>query len=158
MNILKLFDLSGKIALVSGASGALGGAAVRGLAAAGATVAACYNANPARLDELLETMGEDAARVRPYQVNAFEQTSIARHADEIIKDFGRLDVVANAAGGNVSGAYFNDGQSIFDTDLQAQVDTVTLNRHRNNNPCRRRVSSAFACLRGFTLQTCVGRV
>ena len=42
MDIHALFSLEGKTAVVTGASGALGGAAVRAMAYAGANVAACY--------------------------------------------------------------------------------------------------------------------
>ena len=42
MDIHALFSLKGKTAVVTGASGALGGAAVRAMAYAGANVAACY--------------------------------------------------------------------------------------------------------------------
>lgn len=49
MDIHALFSLKGKTAVVTGASGALGGAAVRAMAYAGANVAACYNSGRERL-------------------------------------------------------------------------------------------------------------
>ena len=57
MDISGLFSLKGKNAVVTGASGALGGAAVRAMLGAGASVAACYNTSKERLDALLADMG-----------------------------------------------------------------------------------------------------
>ena len=57
MDIHALFSLKGKTAVVTGASGALGGAAVRAMAYAGANVAACYNSGRERLDTVINTAG-----------------------------------------------------------------------------------------------------
>lgn len=127
MDISGLFSLKGKNAVVTGASGALGGAAVRAMLGAGANVAACYNTSKERLDALLADIGEAARAVKSYRVDAFRQEDIARHAEEVIKDFGRIDVVINTVGGNVKGAYYADGGSLFDLGLQPQFDTVALN-------------------------------
>lgn len=127
MELAELFSLKGKTAVVTGASGALGGASVRAMVLAGANVAACYNSNKERLEALKDELASSGSRIELYQVNSFSREAIAAHAEAAARDFGGIDVVINTAGGNVPGAYFNDGQTIFDTDLQAQFDTVTLN-------------------------------
>lgn len=127
MTIENLFGLKGKTAVVTGASGALGGAAVRAMIAAGADVAACYHSSKDRMDALLADLAAAPATVKTYRVNAFSQEEIARHADDVIKDFGHIDVVVNTAGGNVKGAYYAEGQSLFDLGLEPQFDTVVLN-------------------------------
>ena len=127
MDITNLFSLKGKNAVITGASGALGGAAVRAMLGAGASVAACYNNSKERLDALLADMGEAARAVKTYRVDSFNQEAIARHAEEVVRDFDRIDVVINTAGGNVKGAYYADGGNLFDLGLQPQFDTVVLN-------------------------------
>ena len=127
MDIHALFSLKGKTAVVTGASGALGGAAVRAMAYAGANVAACYNSSRERLDTLISEIGDVGVEIKPYKVNSFSQDEIRQHAEDVMRDFGGIDVVINTAGGNVKGAYYTDEQSLFDLDAQPQFDTVTLN-------------------------------
>lgn len=71
MDIHALFSLKGKTAVVTGASGALGGAAVRAMAYAGANVAACYNSGRERLDTLISEIGDVGVEIKPYKVNSF---------------------------------------------------------------------------------------
>ena len=78
MDIHALFSLKGKTAVVTGASGALGGAAVRAMAYAGANVAACYNSGRERLDTLISEIGDVGVEIKPYKVNSFSQDEI-RH-------------------------------------------------------------------------------
>ena len=127
MDIHALFSLKGKTAVVTGASGALGGAAVRAMAYAGANVAACYNSGRERLDTLISEIGDVGVEIKPYKVNSFSQDEIRQHAEDVMRDFGGIDVVINTAGGNVKCAYYTDEQSLFDLDAQPQFDTVTLN-------------------------------
>lgn len=127
VDIHALFSLKGKTAVVTGASGALGGAAVRAMAYAGANVAACYNSGRERLDTLIFEIGDVGVEIKPYKVNSFSQDEIRQHAEDVMRDFGGIDVVINTAGGNVKGAYYTDEQSLFDLDAQPQFDTVTLN-------------------------------
>lgn len=127
MDIHALFSLKGKTAVVTGASGALGGAAVRAMAYAGANVAACYNSSRERLDTLISETSDAGVEIKPYKVNSFSQDEIRQHAEDVMRDFGEIDVVINTAGGNVKGAYYTDEQSLFDLDAQPQFDTVTLN-------------------------------
>jgi NAD(P)-dependent dehydrogenase (short-subunit alcohol dehydrogenase family) len=127
MELQELFGLKGKTAVVTGASGALGGAAVRGMVMAGANVAACYNSSKHRMDALLECLKNSLSTVKSYKVNSFNRDEIHQNAEDVMRDFGRIDVVINTAGGNTKGAYFDDNQGIFDLDISNMFDTVTLN-------------------------------
>ena len=123
----QLFSLQGKNAIVTGASGALGGAALRAMVYAGANVAACYNSSKERLDTMLAGLGDVPVTIKTYKVDSFDQEAIKAHADDVMRDFGRIDVVINTAGGNVKGGYYGEGQSLFDLDSKPLFDTVTLN-------------------------------
>ncbi len=127
MELQHLFGLQGKNAIVTGASGALGGAAVRAMVMAGANVAACYNTSRERLDTLLDDLGDIHVTVKPYRVDSFDREAILRHAEDVVRDFGGIDIVINTAGGNVKGAYYTDEQTIFDLEAKPLSDTVTLN-------------------------------
>lgn len=89
-----MFDLNGKTALVTGASGGIGGAIARVLHGAGATVALSGTRREA-LDSLAATLGE-----RAFAVPA--DLSVADGADRLAKDaesaLGQVDILVNNAG------------------------------------------------------------
>ncbi|KAF9771621.1 hypothetical protein IL306_010731 [Fusarium sp. DS 682] len=95
--VLSQFSLKGKIAAVTGGAKGIGLEIVRGLAEAGAEVAIIYNtsANAAQLAERLEA--ENSVKIRSYQGDVRSRASIASVVEQIVADFGRLDImVANS--------------------------------------------------------------
>jgi len=128
MNIDTLFRLDGKTAIVTGASGAIGGAIARGFAHYGANLALCYNKSKGRMDTLLEKISSQPGKHKAYQVDSADKEAIAEHAEAVMKDFGRIDIVVNVAGGNRPGAVYTGGtKTIFDLTLEDQQDVVYLN-------------------------------
>jgi 2-dehydro-3-deoxy-D-gluconate 5-dehydrogenase len=97
---MKLFDLTGKVAVVTGGNGGIGLGMARGLAQAGAAVLVAGR-NTAKSDgavKELEALGAKAAAVevdvrRPASCRAMVQAAVDR--------FGRLDVLVNNAGTNI---------------------------------------------------------
>ena len=94
-----VFNLSGKVALVTGGYGGIGEAVSHGLANAGAKVAvAGHNADKAAAcAERLTKRGYDAHGA------AFESTSVSetrRLIDDVVGRFGRLDILVNCVGLN----------------------------------------------------------
>jgi NAD(P)-dependent dehydrogenase (short-subunit alcohol dehydrogenase family) len=88
------FDFTDKVALVTGASGALGSAVAHAFRDAGATVAAADIVEPDDEDALLDPSGD----VHFYQGDFTDEGDVERVVDEIVADHGRLDYVANIAG------------------------------------------------------------
>lgn len=94
-----LFDLSQEIAVVIGATGALGGALASGLAHAGAqVVVAGRNAErgQARVDSIIEQGG----RAIFLETDASSRDSLAKLLDDTSSKLGTPSVLVNAAGGN----------------------------------------------------------
>lgn len=92
-----LFDLSEKIALVTGAARGLGQAAAVGLAAHGADVALVdLDADRCRstLDQI-ETLGR---RARAYGCDVADEPAVEATDAQIHRDFGRIDILVNIAG------------------------------------------------------------
>ena len=91
-----LFDLSGRVALVTGGAGHLGTAMSRALAGAGATVVVASRdvGNCRRLAKELESGGAGALAVR---MDVTSDSSVARGLAEVRRKLGRLDVVVNNA-------------------------------------------------------------
>ena len=89
-----MFDLTGKTALVTGASGGLGGAIARGLHGAGATVG-LSGTRTEPLQALAEELGE-RAHVLP--CNLSDPEAVAALADQAAKAMGSVDILVNNAG------------------------------------------------------------
>jgi 3-oxoacyl-[acyl-carrier protein] reductase len=89
-----MFDLSGKAALVTGASGGIGGAIARALHAQGATVTLSGTRLEA-LDQLKATLGERSHVVAARMDDAADIDRLAKDAEAAM---GKLDILVNNAG------------------------------------------------------------
>src|SRR5215218_6445699 len=97
---LPLFSLEGKTAIVTGGTGVLGGALARGLAAAGARVGILgRRAEQAALvaDEITSTGGT----ALPLIADVLDRAQLLEARDQIVAAWGRIDILINAAGGNI---------------------------------------------------------
>lgn len=120
------FDLNGKVAVVTGGTGVLGGAMAKGLAQAGAKVAIL-----GRRDEVAR---EVAQRIRdeggeavalPADVLSIESLQIAK--TKLLETWQRCDILVNAAGGNQPKATVMPDGSFFDLDKDALGEVIQLN-------------------------------
>lgn len=121
-----LFDLTGRVAVVTGATGALGSALCRGLARAGARVVALARTAEATT-ALAESLGGGAIGVA---ADVLDGDSLRRAADVVTAACGRVDILVNAAGGNRPEATAMPGaRTFFDLDPAALQAVVALNLH-----------------------------
>ncbi len=106
------FGLSNKVAVVTGATGVLGGAMARGLAGAGARVGVLgRRREPAeKVVEEIEGSGGEALAL-PADVLRRDELEFAREA--VLERWGRVDILVNAAGGNVPAATVAEGATFF---------------------------------------------
>ena len=93
----KLFDLSGRVAIITGGSRGLGAEFAEGLAEAGASLMLC-----ARRDEWL-LPGAEALRGRGFTVDAMRcdvssETDVQAVVDATVERFGTIDILVNNAG------------------------------------------------------------
>ena len=120
------FDLRGRVAVVTGGSGVLGSAMAGGLAAAGVRVAILGR----RLDRAqavaaqLESSGGEATAVA---TDVLDPAALARARDAVTDRWGRIDILLNAAGGNLPRATLGIDGSVFDIPVEAWRSTVDLN-------------------------------
>ena len=91
-----LFDLSGKVALVTGASRGLGAAMAAALADAGADVAVHASGQPP--SNTAATIEKKGRRARCFTANLARREETARLVPDVISAFGRLDILVNNAG------------------------------------------------------------
>jgi len=96
---MKLFDLSGEVAAVIGATGELGGAIAEGLAQAGAGVAVLgrnHDKGNARVKKIIDAGGQS----RFFDTDAVSRQSLAQARTTIEQELGPVTILVNAAGGN----------------------------------------------------------
>lgn len=98
-NPLSLFDIRGKVAIVTGASGAFGSLAVQVLAGAGAKVAAVAN-NTEALDEVVSSACALGAETLAIKARPSDETICEDIAARTVERFGKLDILVVASGKN----------------------------------------------------------
>jgi NAD(P)-dependent dehydrogenase (short-subunit alcohol dehydrogenase family) len=96
---MKLFDLSGEVAVVIGATGVLGGALAEGLAAAGAKIAV-LGRNPERGAARVKSIQAQGGTAKFFATDAVSRCSLAEAHEQIDAALGAPTILLNAAGGN----------------------------------------------------------
>lgn len=105
-----LFDLSGRVAVVTGGGGGLGAAAARALVGAGAQVF-LLGRSPARLNQTATRIGPGAQAI-PCDVTSRAEIGVALGKAFAIRN--RLDILVNAAGINLRGGSFDFSERDWD--------------------------------------------
>lgn len=96
---LKMFDLSGKVALITGGCSGLGIVFGQALAEAGADVAvADLLVGTAQGDEACSEIGRVGTKVKGFKCNVTDTASIDDMVAGVMKEYGRIDILVNSAG------------------------------------------------------------
>jgi NAD(P)-dependent dehydrogenase (short-subunit alcohol dehydrogenase family) len=121
--ISKIFDLSGKAALVTGGSKGLGKSMARGFAEAGADVMICSRNG----DELRAAAAEIGAglsvKVEWMVVDMADRAQVDALAAESLRRLGRVDVLVNNAGSNVPQAIDAITDEVWDRILELNLSS-----------------------------------
>lgn len=135
-------DLSGRVALVTGGNGGIGGMYCRALAACGAAVIV-LGRNMERCEKLVNEIVSGGGEAYAISADVTDEAAMLRVKDEIAEKFGKLNILINAAGGNVKTAiapqeYLHEGgeKTFFDVPsehIQAEID---LNLRGTWLPCK----------------------
>ncbi len=123
----ELFNVTGRVAIVTGGYGVLGSSMAGALAAAGVRVAILgrrADAADAAVQSIRAAGGEAVAVI----ADVVDETSLRAARDTVIRTWGRIDILLNAAGGNVARAR-NDGTLPFSLPMDAFNEVLQLNLH-----------------------------
>lgn len=94
---MKLFDLSGRVAVVTGGTTGLGHAIALGLADAGAEVIASSRRRE-QVDRVAAEIEQRGRRTARLTSDVQDRTSVQALHDAVLKEFGKVDILVNAAG------------------------------------------------------------
>ena len=121
-----MFSIKGKVTVITGAGGVLGGSIAKSFIKEGAKIVAIdireENLNN-RIAELKESGGEAIGIVG----NVLDIESLKKVSEKIIKQWGRIDILLNIAGGNIPGATLAPEQSFFDMEISDWQRVTELN-------------------------------
>ncbi|REL33171.1 gluconate 5-dehydrogenase [Rhodohalobacter sp. SW132] len=92
-----LFDLSGKRALVTGATHGLGMAMAKGLAEAGAELI-INGTTPSRMENAVEEYEREGYEVHSFLFDVTDEKKAAEHVDQVEKEIGPINILVNNAG------------------------------------------------------------
>lgn len=126
MTMNEIFSIEGKVAIITGASGVLGGSLAKHFVKQGAKVVAIGRS----LEKLktiiseLESLGGDAFAV---EANVMDTQSLDVASKKILEKYGKIDILLNIAGGNLPNATLTADQSFFDTDIKGWDNVTDLN-------------------------------
>jgi NADP-dependent 3-hydroxy acid dehydrogenase YdfG len=119
--------LSGKTALVTGASSGIGRSTALALAAAGAHVALVAR-RAARLDELAVQIKADGGQALARPADVTDEDDATRAVEDAVDHFGGLDILVNAAGmtqvGKVENADLADWRYVFELNFWSGLYTA----------------------------------
>jgi len=114
-------DLSGRVALVTGGSGAIGGAVCQALARAGAAVAVHYGANRDGAEQVADRIRREGGRAVVVGGDVAREEDVERFFREVREQLGRVDILVNNAGtlrdGLVVRMRLEDWRRVLDTNL-----------------------------------------
>jgi len=119
---LQLFDLTGKVALVTGASGGLGAAIAVGLAEAGADVVVHGNSRPpADARDAVAALGRRALAVTG---DFRDRDFVNGLVPDIVRELGRFDILINNAGAIRRAPAAEHGDEDWDTIIEVNLTSV----------------------------------
>lgn len=118
-----MFDLTGRVAVISGASSGLGLQMAKGIAGQGADLVIM-----ARRKEKLEKAAEEirALGVKCFviQCDVTDTDSVNKAAEEAIKEYGKIDILFNVAGSAKNAGVLNMTDEEWDFTIQANLTSV----------------------------------
>ena len=122
----KLFDLGDKVAIITGGNGTLGGAMAEGLAKAGAKTA-ILGRTKETVDRQVASIRENNGKALALYADVLNTDDLKNAKRRVLEEWGQIDILINAAGGNISGAVINPEDSFLDLDNDALEQVMDLN-------------------------------
>jgi len=126
-------DLKGKVAVVTGGGGVLGGSIAKSLVENGLKVA-ILDIRQEQLDKRIAELGSKVT-VKGFICNVLKKESLEQARENILAEWGSIDLLINAAGGNLPGATLRLDQTIFDMKFEDFNRVTDLNMNGTVYPC-----------------------
>ncbi|MBK9712443.1 MAG: SDR family oxidoreductase [Kouleothrix sp.] len=120
------FSLEGQVAIVTGGTGVLGGVMARGLARAGAKVGVLGRRRE-QAEQAARAIAAEGGVALALVADVLDRGQLEAAREAVVERWGRLDVLVNAAGGNMPAATLTPGRSFFDLPVEGMEPVIALN-------------------------------
>lgn len=121
----ELFSLKGKTAVVIGGTGVLCGEIAEGMATAGAMVA-LVGRDPAKAQARLDKISQAGGRAEFFPCDTTNKAGLEQLLAEVLKKFGRVDILVNGAGVNSPTPFFDISEEEFNKIITVNLKGVML--------------------------------
>ena len=128
------FSIEGKVAVITGAGGVLGGSIASSLAQAGAKIVA-LDIRKENIEKKISELQAEGGEAIGFECNVLDMVSLKETADKIVAKWQRIDILINCAGGNIPGATISPDQTIFDMKIEDWEKVTQLNQDGTIFPC-----------------------
>ncbi len=126
MKTSALFDLSGRVAVVTGGNGGIGRGIALGLAEAGAAVAV-FGRNEEKNQQVLSELKAIGPSAVSMKVDVTNRPGLEPALDRVEREFGGIDILVNNAGNvSLSGGVLNEKPEDWDSVIETQLTAVFL--------------------------------
>lgn len=122
----QLFNLNNKVIAVTGATGILGEAFVKGLNDMGARVV-LLGRNEKVGNERMNTLQQQGGEAIFIKTDVLSKSELEHARDIAVNKWGAIDGLVNAAGGNIAEAVIGQDADVFDIDMEALKRAFDLN-------------------------------
>jgi NAD(P)-dependent dehydrogenase (short-subunit alcohol dehydrogenase family) len=122
----ELFSMEGQVAVVTGGTGVLGSAMARGLARAGAKVGV-LGRRKEKAEAAVQAIEAERGTALALPADVLDRGELEAAREVVVERWGRLDVLVNAAGGNMPSATLEPGQSFVDLPVEGMEPVIALN-------------------------------
>lgn len=120
------FSVKDKVVVITGGSGVIGGELASNFAQAQARVV-ILNRSEDKIAAKVTELKAYHPNVMGLVCDVMDRQALIETRSKILSEFGKIDVLINAAGGNVSGATQNEGETVFDLDIDRIDQAIDLN-------------------------------
>ncbi|MDR2234100.1 MAG: SDR family oxidoreductase [Tannerella sp.] len=122
----EMYSIEGKVAVITGAGGVLGGSIAKSFIKAGAKVVA-LDIRQEQLDARVAELTAEGGEAIGFVGNVLDVESLQNVANQIVEKWGRIDVLLNIAGGNTPGGTLSPDQNFFDMPISEWEKVLNLN-------------------------------
>jgi NAD(P)-dependent dehydrogenase (short-subunit alcohol dehydrogenase family) len=121
-----MFNINGKVAVITGGYGVLGASMAQCLAERGAHVV-IIGRKPEKGEALAEKLSTSGNESIFCQADVLDRNALIQARETIMAKWGHIDILINAAGGNMPGAIIMPDKSFLDIDFSAFEGVMNLN-------------------------------
>ncbi|WP_345954550.1 SDR family oxidoreductase [Mucilaginibacter sp. PAMB04168] len=120
------FSLKDKVILVTGGTGVLGEAFIKGIAKAGGIVG-ILGRNEKIAQERADAVNADGGKAIALITDVMKEADLIAARDKVLDTYGRIDGLVNGAGGNMPGGVIQPDQDIFTMNMEGMRQVMDLN-------------------------------